>query len=363
MGIFVHKPKATQQTTPANSTIPSRAHLTQSRDVNSILNLQRTIGNQAVRRLLQANAEDLETASGVTAANHFRFDFSQIPLYPPKRETVQSKLTINQPGDYYEREADRGAAQLMQLPVASVSSDSSDRAIQRKRNCAACQSGEGLCPQCAQEEKRVRRILTTTDMGPAIQGGIGDKEPVPMKDEPKKPPSEKKESKKEESTKKCLAETVTFNYAKCGRAEFGARAKYCYGDDPDQTFWHKEKVTEAPVGGRHKSCVTGVPVTQTGEPMNSGDTLADMKNCILDDIVVLNVPPSTVAPCTDATNQTVFIGPTKDTVEQCKYSHWQLIAVTVTDKDAQGKPTAGKVITTVQGDSGELKTTECDWTA
>src|SRR6516225_4446722 len=353
MRTFVQKAKPTQQTTPANSTIPSRAHLTQSRDVNSILHLQRTIGNQAVQRLLQANAEDLETDSGVTAANRFRFDFSQIPLhplYPPKTETVQSKLTINRPGDNYEREADRVAAQLIQLPVASVSSDTSNRAIQRKRKCAACESGEGLCPQCAQEEKRVRRIQTTTDMGPAIQGGIGDKEPIPMKDEPKKPPSEKK---KEESPKTCFAETITISGAKCGEM-YGALAKYCYASD--KTLWEKESVKDAPVRGRQQ-CETG-PIDQVTNP---GTSLSH-DNCWADEIFNQGGPPSKVAPCTDKTKQTVFIGPTKDTVEQCKYSHEQVINVTVTRKDAQGKPTAGKVITTVTTGSAEAKT-ECDWTA
>ncbi len=52
MRTFAQKPKATQQTTSAKSTIPGRAHFGQSREVNSILHLQRTIGNQAVQRVL-----------------------------------------------------------------------------------------------------------------------------------------------------------------------------------------------------------------------------------------------------------------------------------------------------------------------
>lgn len=59
MHSFAQKPKAAQQTMSAKSTISGRAHFGQSREVNSILHLQRTIGNQAVQRMLQTNAEEL----------------------------------------------------------------------------------------------------------------------------------------------------------------------------------------------------------------------------------------------------------------------------------------------------------------
>ena len=52
MRTFAEKPKTTQPTTSAKSTALSRAHFGQGRDPNSILNLQRTIGNQAVQEAL-----------------------------------------------------------------------------------------------------------------------------------------------------------------------------------------------------------------------------------------------------------------------------------------------------------------------
>lgn len=54
-----------------------------------ILNLQRTIGNQAVQRLFK---------SGI----------------------IQAKLRIGQPGDVYEQEADRVAEQVMRMPEPGV---------------------------------------------------------------------------------------------------------------------------------------------------------------------------------------------------------------------------------------------------
>jgi hypothetical protein len=57
----------------------------QSSPVDRILFLQRTIGNQAVQRLIKSG-------------------------------TLQAKLRIGQPGDVYEREADRVADAVMRMP-------------------------------------------------------------------------------------------------------------------------------------------------------------------------------------------------------------------------------------------------------
>ena len=67
MRIFAQKPKATQQNTCATTTLPGRAPSGTSRDVNSIVHLQRTIGNQAVLMRLRANTEDAKKTEVVTA--------------------------------------------------------------------------------------------------------------------------------------------------------------------------------------------------------------------------------------------------------------------------------------------------------
>lgn len=90
MRTFAEKPKATQQTISAKSTIPGRAHFGHSREANSILHLQRTIGDQAVRRMLGANAEDRKevstAATGIARVGH---DFSRIPLHAPVTASLQ----------------------------------------------------------------------------------------------------------------------------------------------------------------------------------------------------------------------------------------------------------------------------------
>jgi hypothetical protein len=116
MRTFIQKVNPTQQTMSAKTTIPSRAHFGQSREVNAILHLQRTIGNQAVQRLLEGNTgngkEDL-TTTGITRFGH---DFSQILAHPSAPVGIQPKLTMSTPGDIYEQEADRVADMVVQVP-------------------------------------------------------------------------------------------------------------------------------------------------------------------------------------------------------------------------------------------------------
>ena len=82
MHTFAEKPKVTQQTTSAKSTIPRQPHFKQSYEVDSILHLQRTIGNQAVQRLLEANTKDGEGGSTATETTRIGHDFSRIPVHP-----------------------------------------------------------------------------------------------------------------------------------------------------------------------------------------------------------------------------------------------------------------------------------------
>ena len=121
MHTFTQKPKAAaQQTTFAKSTIPNRGHFGQSRKLNSILDLQRTIGNQAVQRFLQFNTEDIEVEPTGTVRRDFAHDFSRIPVCPRTPSTIQKELTVNTPGDVYEQEADRVAEQVMVMPARTI---------------------------------------------------------------------------------------------------------------------------------------------------------------------------------------------------------------------------------------------------
>jgi hypothetical protein len=67
--MFIQKPKASQQATPANSPKPSRAYLTQSQDVNSILHLRCAIGDHIVQGL-QNNEKELNAGFAGTVSPH-----------------------------------------------------------------------------------------------------------------------------------------------------------------------------------------------------------------------------------------------------------------------------------------------------
>jgi len=117
--------------------VPSRAHLRQNHDVNSIPHLQSTIGNQAVLRLLQAHTEACNTGAATIALPRLAHDFSRIPIHSPAVGVIQTKLQINRPGDEYEQEVDRLPEQVMKMPEPQ---------LQR-----ACACG-GACSQCQMEQ-------------------------------------------------------------------------------------------------------------------------------------------------------------------------------------------------------------------
>lgn len=90
MHTFAKKPMATQQNKSGKSTKSNRAFQSQSRDPGSFLHLQRTIGNHAAHRLLQAEPKDLKASSASNMLTGFTYDFSRIPLHPPTAGAIQT---------------------------------------------------------------------------------------------------------------------------------------------------------------------------------------------------------------------------------------------------------------------------------
>lgn len=120
MRTFAQGSKVRQQAIPAKSTVLGREDSLPSAGVNSIARLQRTIGNQALQRLLQANAE--EFAAGSLGA-------AWTPLGRPSRRTrarfpaagpPKARLPISRPGDGYEQEADRITEQVMRIAAPQL---------------------------------------------------------------------------------------------------------------------------------------------------------------------------------------------------------------------------------------------------
>ena len=77
-------------------------------EASPICRLQRSIGNRAITNLLRTSA-------------------------------IQTKLTISEPGDEYEREADRVADHVMRMPEPQSALNISNSPAQLSRMCTQCE--------------------------------------------------------------------------------------------------------------------------------------------------------------------------------------------------------------------------------
>jgi hypothetical protein len=130
------------KTNPKRATQSSaKPMLSRCSPIHPLLQLQQTIGNRAASRFLQ------------------------------------TKLRVNEPGDVSEQEADRVADEVMRMPEPPISRareweqawQGEGEATTLQRTCAACASGEGLCPQCAEEEEVMQRKPLRAQITPLIQ--------------------------------------------------------------------------------------------------------------------------------------------------------------------------------------------------
>jgi hypothetical protein len=60
-------------------------------------------------------SEELKARLTGTESPHFGHDFSRVSIHPPAAGAIQTKLAVGQPGDDYEREADRVSEQVMSM--------------------------------------------------------------------------------------------------------------------------------------------------------------------------------------------------------------------------------------------------------
>src|SRR5262245_13575919 len=102
MRTFGQPPKARKFTRSAATALLGRARSGQSQELDSMLRLQRTIGNQAVQRLLSAKAP----------------------------AGTRRKRSVSAPVDRFEQEADRMADHVMRMEECQVTA---------QRSCAASQ--------------------------------------------------------------------------------------------------------------------------------------------------------------------------------------------------------------------------------
>jgi hypothetical protein len=123
----VAKPK-TKSTEPQRATVvPQRPSQSAVEQVHM---LQRSIGNQAVLRLLAQRASATRNETGAQ---------ENTPRFPGG---IQAKLKVGAVDDPLEHEADRVADQVMRMPAPGVSVTAAPPQLSRK--CAACEEEEKL---------------------------------------------------------------------------------------------------------------------------------------------------------------------------------------------------------------------------
>jgi hypothetical protein len=81
MRTFARKQNRPQKRVASRLAGPNKATSAQAYHEHPILHLQRQIGNQAVRRMLQTPPEEFKTELTGTASPHAGDDFSRIPVH------------------------------------------------------------------------------------------------------------------------------------------------------------------------------------------------------------------------------------------------------------------------------------------
>ena len=110
MRAFVQEPKTTEHAASVRSAGPDRARFSHN---------HQEFGRETAGRAPEAGLKvsQQNPRPGVAA---FPADFSRIPLYARTAARIQTKLSVSTPGDSYEREADRVAAQVLRMPETQV---------------------------------------------------------------------------------------------------------------------------------------------------------------------------------------------------------------------------------------------------
>jgi hypothetical protein len=112
MRTFAQKQDQPQKPVSSSFARSNTAILGPNHRVNPLLYVQRTLGNQALRRPLRISSEELKAALNGMASPLFGHDFSRIPIHPPAA-TTQMKRATNKSGDECEQEAERVANQVL----------------------------------------------------------------------------------------------------------------------------------------------------------------------------------------------------------------------------------------------------------
>lgn len=112
---------------------------------------------------MKASKQSKPTAESSNGAKHVPFlqrkpsNTTERPFISAQNSPqIQPKLSVNEPGDKYEQEADRMAERVMRMPMDDGNPPMISGVmggVQRK--CAACEAGGSTCSSCAAKEEKL----------------------------------------------------------------------------------------------------------------------------------------------------------------------------------------------------------------
>jgi hypothetical protein len=104
MRAFTRRQNPAQRVKSASTAAPMPSDRIRTQGFNR--DSQRTVGNQAVQRLLAHSSENLAEGLDGSATTRVSHDFSRVAAYRSAHGAIQPKLTIHASDDVYEQEAD-----------------------------------------------------------------------------------------------------------------------------------------------------------------------------------------------------------------------------------------------------------------
>ena len=108
-----------------------------------------------VHDVLRSPGRQLESATRDFMEPRFGHDFSHVRVNTDMRKQIQAKLTISQPGDKYEREADWVADQVMRMPESKLS-----QSLSYDRECLECRTKQRHHQRLQSKRVSTRGILS-----------------------------------------------------------------------------------------------------------------------------------------------------------------------------------------------------------
>lgn len=120
---------------------------------------------QPVVQTRREPADPVQTPSGPAAAN-FGHTLDAIAFHSLPAPAPQAKLTVNEPGDIYEQEADQVASEVLRMEEDEVQTKRAGAGVQRE--CAACAEEQEMMAEATPPEEEMAQAKEEPGQTPEV---------------------------------------------------------------------------------------------------------------------------------------------------------------------------------------------------